>query len=208
MKYNKIKNIIFDLGGVIMNLDTPKTIRAFEKIGITDIVNGTGHHYEHLFFYDFEVGKISKQTFLEKLKLLLSRKASNNEIIKAWNVMILGMPKQRIDFILKLKNKYRVFLLSNTNSLHQEKFLSEFKKKYSFPFSALFEKAYYSHEIGLRKPNLEAFQFVLKDSNLNAHESLFIDDSLQNINAAKKVGIETFHIQDYNLLSSKNSLLK
>lgn len=207
MKNEKIKNIIFDLGGVIMNLDLPKTIRAFETIGITDIVNDTGHYYEYPFFYDLEVGEISELAFLEELKLLLNSNASNIKIKEAWNTMILDMPKQRIDFILNLKNKYRIFLLSNTNSIHQEKFLSEFKKEYSFPFSDLFEKAYYSHEIGLRKPNLEAFQFVLNDSNLNPKETIFIDDSIQNINAAQKVGLETFHIQDYNLLSLKNSLL-
>lgn len=117
-----IKNIIFDLGGVILNLDVPKTISELQTIGIDNIVNKTGHHYEYSFFYDFEIGKISKEEFLEAL-FKLSSKAPNHEAIKvAWNAMILDMPKARIAFIESLKGKYNLYLLSNTNAIHQKHF--------------------------------------------------------------------------------------
>jgi len=196
-----IKNIIFDLGGVIMNLDVPRTIKAFEKIGITDIVNDTGHHYKNPVFYDFETGKISESEFVEELANMSANSVSDIQIREAWNAMILDIPRERIKFLLDIKKKYKIYLLSNTNSIHQEKFLREVNKANNFSFSELFEKAYYSHEIGIRKPNEEVFHFVLKDSKLNADKTLFVDDSLQNINSAQKTGLQTFHIKNYNLSS-------
>lgn len=198
---NKIKNIIFDLGGVIMNLDVPRTIKAFENIGITDFVNDTGHHYKNPVFYDFETGKVSESEFVEELANISANSLSGTQIREAWNAIILDMPIERIKFLLDLKKKYKIYLLSNTNSIHQEKFLRETNEANDFSFNELFEKAYYSHEIGIRKPNEEVFHFVLKDSKLNTDKTLFVDDSLQNINSAQKTGLRTFHIKNYNLLS-------
>lgn len=198
---NKIKNIIFDLGGVIMNLDVPRTIKAFENIGITDFVNDTGHHYKNPVFYDFETGKVSESEFVEELANISANSLSGTQIREAWNAMILDMPIERIKFLLDLKKKYKIYLLSNTNSIHQEKFLRETNEANDFSFNELFEKAYYSHETGIRKPNEEVFHFVLKDSKLNTDKTLFVDDSLQNINSAQKTGLRTFHIKNYNLLS-------
>lgn len=198
---NKIKNIIFDLGGVIMNLDVPRTIKAFENIGITDFVNDTGHHYKNPVFYDFETGKVSESEFVEELANISANSLSGTQIREAWNAIILDMPIERIKFLLDLKKKYKIYLLSNTNSIHQEKFLRETNEANDFSFNELFEKAYYSHETGIRKPNEEVFHFVLKDSKLNTDKTLFVDDSLQNINSAQKTGLRTFHIKNYNLLS-------
>jgi len=199
---NKIKNIIFDLGGVIMNLNVPKTITEFERLGITNIVNDTGHHYTDPVFYDFEIGKVSEFEFIEKLRKMSSLQPSNEEIRDAWNAMIFDMPRERIDILLNLKKKYNIFLLSNTNSIHQKKFLSEVNEANNFSFNNLFEKAYYSHEVGIRKPDEEVFRFVLEDSELNAEETLFIDDSLDNIKAAMSIRIKTLHIKDENTLKS------
>ena len=194
-----IKNIIFDLGGVIMNLDVPKTIRALHKIGIEKIVNNTGHNYHHSFFYDFEVGTITEEQFLESLQKLSKKKLSFSEIKEAWNEMILDIPVDRINFLKDLKKEYNLFLLSNTNSIHQLKYLDEFKEKYEFPFNSLFQKAYYSHEIRLRKPDEKVFEFILANSSLNAKETLFVDDSLTNIKSAQETGIYTFHVENYNI---------
>ena len=195
----KIKNIVFDLGGVIMNLDVSKTIKEFESIGITNIVNNTGHHYKDAIFYDLETGKVTEFEFIEKLKSLSSLNPSTNEIRKAWNAMIFDIPRSRIDILLHLKKDYKIYLLSNTNSIHQKKFLTEVYDGSNLSFNELFVKAYYSHEIGLRKPHEEVFEFVIKDSNLDPTETLFIDDSIQNINAAKNLDIQTFHIQEGHL---------
>ncbi|MCL5127064.1 HAD family phosphatase [Algibacter sp. L4_22] len=196
-----IKNIIFDLGGVILNLNVPKAIAELETIGITDIVNKTGHHYEYSFFYDFEIGKISEDEYLEALFNLSNETPSYEQIRTAWNAMILDIPKERIAYIESLRSKYNVYLLSNTNAIHQKKFLDEYEAANGSKFNDLFKKAYYSHEVGIRKPDENIFSFVLNDSKLNAEESIFIDDSIDNIKAAESLGIQTFYIKDYNLLS-------
>jgi putative hydrolase of the HAD superfamily len=197
----KIKNIIFDLGGVIMNLDVPRTIKAFDEIGINNIVNDTGHNYQHSFFYDFEVGHISEDIFLQSLSNLSNQSNSYLEIKQAWNEMILDIPENRIDFIKSLKESYNLFLLSNTNSIHQIKYLNDFEDKYKYSFNNLFQKVYYSHEIGIRKPDEKVFQFILEDSRLIPEETIFVDDSLENINSADKFDINTFHIKNYNIKS-------
>ena len=205
---SKIKNIVFDLGGVIMNLNVSRTIRSLHKIGIEKIVNNTGHNYHHSFFYDFEVGNISEEQFLESLQKLSNKKVTFSKIKEAWNAMILDIPEYRIDFLKDLKKEYNLFLLSNTNSIHQLKYLDEFKEKYKFPFNNLFQRAYFSHEIGIRKPDEKVFEFMLKDSNLKGPETLFIDDSLTNIKAAQKTGINTFHIVKYNISDCIEKLKK
>lgn len=205
---NKIKNIVFDLGGVIMNLAVSKTIRSLNKIGIEKIVNNTGHNYRHSFFYGFETGIISEDEFLESLQELSKKKVTFSEIKDAWNTMILDIPQYRIDFIKNLKEEYNLFLLSNTNSIHQRNYLSEFKQKFKYSFNSLFQKAYYSHEIGLRKPHKKVFEFILKDSKLIASETLFIDDSLTNVKAAKRMGINTFHIVNNNMSDCVEKLKK
>lgn len=198
---NGLKNIILDLGGVILNLDVPKTIKALEVLGITDIVNKTGHHYEYSFFYEFEIGAISEDKYLENLQKLSSKSPSYNDIKAAWNALVLDMPKERIAFIKSLQSKYNVYLLSNTNAIHQKKFHDAFEKEYGVAFNTLFKKAYYSHEVGIRKPDVEVFSFVLEDSVLKAEESIFVDDSIDNIKAAEALGMQTFHIVNYNLLT-------
>jgi len=202
-----VKNIIFDLGGVIMNLDVPKTISALREIGVTDIVNNTGHHYKYAFFYDFEIGKITPQDFINELRNLSSEKPSDAQLQNAWNAMIFDIPKDRVDFIKSLKPNYNIYLLSNTNAIHQKKFLDEFEKAQGFKFNTLFEKAYYSHEIKIRKPDEAIFTYVLKDSQLQAEASMFIDDSIDNIKAAEGLGLQTFHIKNYNLLTDFASVI-
>jgi len=202
-----VKNIIFDLGGVIMNLDVPKTISALREIGVTDIVNNTGHHYKYSFFYDFEIGKITPQDFINELRNLSSENPSDAQLQNAWNAMIFDIPKDRVDFIKSLKPNYNIYLLSNTNAIHQKKFLDEFEKAQGFKFNTLFEKAYYSHEIKIRKPDEAIFTYVLKDSQLQAEASIFIDDSIDNIKAAEGLGLQTFHIKDYNLLTDFASVI-
>lgn len=193
-----IKNIIFDLGGVIMGLDVPKTIKEFEQLGITDIVNNTGHHYTDPIFYDLEIGKVSEDAFIEKLINMSHLNPSSDEIVNAWNAMILDMPKERINILSNLKEEYNIYLLSNTNSIHQKKFLNEVNEANNFSFNKLFKKAYYSFEIGIRKPDNEVFEYALLDSNLNPSETLFVDDSQENLNAAQVLGIKTYHINNEN----------
>lgn len=199
-----IKNIIFDLGGVIMGLDVPKTIKEFERLGIKNVVNDTGHHYTNPIFYDLEIGKISEFEFIEELKRMSVLNPSNNQIREAWNAMILDMPKEKIDILFHLKETYNIFLLSNTNSIHKEKFIREVNDENNISFNDLFKKAYYSHEVGIRKPDKEVFEFALNDSHLNPRETLFVDDSIDNIKAAENLGIQTYHIDGDNSIRKIN----
>jgi len=190
----KIKSIIFDLGGVILNISYQNTIDAFKKLGIINSYSFYSKQSQRNIFNLLECGKITKTEFINEIKKICN--ASENEIIMAWNSMILDLPEDRISLIKKLKIKYNIYLLSNTNKIH----IAELNKrlgeeKYS-KFVKIFNKVYYSHQIACRKPNLEAFQIILDENKLNAEEVLFIDDSYQHIEAAKKLGMKTYHLQE------------
>lgn len=202
-----MKNIIFDFGGVILNLDVSATLKAFDALGIKDIANSTGHYYRDPIFNQYEIGGVSDQEFRNVVKTLSNQPLTNDQINEAWTKMLLDIPKDRVDFILELKKSYRIFLLSNTNHIHQLQFEEYFENLYGFPFSGLFERIYYSHDEGIRKPEAEAFTNVLEKSGLKASESLFVDDSLENVKAADKVGLKTHHIQPgYQLRDILNSI--
>jgi glucose-1-phosphatase len=179
-----IKNIIFDLGAVVLNLDQEKTLRAFRRLGADlDELN-----HESSLFIDYEVGKIDTEFFLHSLMSRLKGNASKQQIIDAWNAMLLDLPPKRIELLRQIKKKYRIFLLSNTNILHIDAIYKEHSKEI---FEELFEKIYLSHEIGLRKPNVDCYQYVLKDAGIKGSESVFVDDNRANIKGADEAGINT-----------------
>lgn len=191
-----IKNIIFDLGGVILNLDFKRAEQAFLDAGM--------HNFQELFalgnvksfFKEYEIGVIDDNQFIGELKTATGKEWDDEVLTGAWNAMLGDFPKERIDFLNGLKNRYRLFLFSNTNALH----LKSFRRTYSEAFDNLilddhFETAYYSHEIKLRKPEKKAFEYVLEKSGLKPEETLFIDDSLANIEGAKEAGLQTIHLK-------------
>lgn len=188
-----IKHIIFDLGNVILNIEYQKTINEFNKIGIKDASVFYSQSIQQEIFNLLETGKISEFDFLIEVNKLCP-KASHKQILSAWNALILDLPKKRISLINNLKSSFSIYLLSNTNVIH----INEIKKKIGVKkynsFYNLFNKVYYSHEIGLRKPNPEAFNIILNENDLNVNEVLFIDDSIQHIKTAKKLGIKTYHL--------------
>ena len=192
---NNIRVIIFDLGAVLLNINYHKTIEEFEKLGIKNSSSFYSKKEQTNLFNLLETGKISEEDFITEVKKEC-KYGSDNKIVSAWNAMLLDLPKHRISLLKDLNKKYDIYLLSNTNSIH----ISEFKnimgyEKYEV-FYKLFKKVYYSHEIGFRKPNKEAFQLILDENNLNADEVLFIDDSPQHIEGAKNLGIKTYHLKD------------
>jgi putative hydrolase of the HAD superfamily len=197
MELKGIKNIIFDLGGVLLNLDFGLTQQAFVELGITDFKGYYAKAQQVGLFDDFEIGKITELQFCEQLKELSGIDKPNEEIVAAWNMMLLNFPKVRRDLLLKLKVKYAIVLLSNTNETHVRSFLKTVKKDINEDSLApLFNAVYYSNEIGFRKPNLNTFEYVLSQNNFKAEETLFLDDSIQHLEGAKKLGIKTFHITD------------
>ena len=191
-----IKNVIFDLGGVILNLDFKKAEKAFVDMGMSNFNDLFASGQVKSFFHDYEIGKIDDTEFIAELRKAAGKDHADEHVIAAWNAMLADFPKERIDFLNGLKKKYRLFLFSNTNAIHLKSFRQSYTE--SFPEKMLddhFETTYYSHEINQRKPNKEAFEYVLKQSNLKAEETLFIDDSLPNIEGAKLAGLHTIHLK-------------
>lgn len=179
-----IKNLIFDLGAVILNLDQDKTLRAFKRLGsdLDEVNMGS------TLFTDFETGKVSADFFVQSLFTQLKGEASKEKIVAAWNAMLLDLPAHRIEMLMALKKKFRLFLLSNTNTIHIEAVYATHGKEV---FEQVFEKIYLSHEIGLRKPKKECYEYVLQDAGIIGSETIFIDDNKGNIRGAEEAGIKT-----------------
>lgn len=179
-----IKNLIFDLGAVILNLDQDKTLRAFKRLGIDlDEIN-----MNHSIFTDFETGKVDADYFIHSIQTFLKGNATKEQIIDAWNAMLLDLPTHRIEILKDLKTKYNLYLLSNTNTIHID---ALFQEHGASIFDGIFEKIYLSHEIGYRKPNKNCYQFVLQDAGIIGAETIFIDDNKGNIRGAEDTGIKT-----------------
>jgi putative hydrolase of the HAD superfamily len=189
------KNIIFDLGQVVLNIDFDATPEAFRKFGFNDFTDLYSRARQVSLFDNLETGRITPDEFRTNLLNLINLHLSFHDIENAWNAMILDFPPNRIKFLEDLRNKYRIFLLSNTNKIHFDFFSRNFKQTYKYDFSRLFEKMYLSFQLGLRKPDKRIFEFVLNDSNLLPGETLFIDDTLEHINSAVSCGINVIHLK-------------
>ena len=199
----KIKNIIFDLGGVILNLDYSKTEKAFNKLGLNNFSKYYSKEKQSKIFDDFEKGRFSAEKFIFLIKQAEKIKIKDSDFVNAWNAMLLEIPKERMDFIKRLKKDYNIYLLSNTNEIHIKKFEADLRKNnWLRDFQDCFDQVYYSSNMGMRKPDYDCFNKVLEDHNLKAHETLFIDDSLQHIEGAKKVGINAY------LLNKEDSIIR
>ncbi len=197
-----IKNIIFDLGGVLLDINPELSIQAFRKLGMPDLIKPGGWSYEHDVFLNMEQGLLSKESFRDGIRELLPQPASDELIDEAWCAMIIDFPEEKIELLRQLKSKYRLYLFSNTNSIHINYFHTIFKKKFSYSLSDLFVKDYYSSEIGMRKPGISSFQFVLNDAGLNPSETLFIDDAKANVESAGEAGMQTLWLHpELDLLS-------
>jgi putative hydrolase of the HAD superfamily len=186
-----IKNILFDLGGVLYHIDYNLTIKAFEKLGIDNFHKHFSQQQQNNLFDRLETGRVSSEEFISEMKVLLP-KCSDKQIIDAWNALLLEIPQENIQLLEKLSKKYKLYLLSNTNSIHIERINEQLYKKYNFKnLNPLFDTVFLSHEIGMRKPNTDTFEYVLDEAGINANETLFIEDSIQHIESANNVGIQT-----------------
>jgi putative hydrolase of the HAD superfamily len=196
MNLSTFDTIIFDLGGVVINLDYQKTTRAFEALGLENFGEMYSQATQSGLFDDFEKGKSSVPYFLNKLIDFLPTGTTANQVVEAWNAMILDFPKENLTLLEELKSSHRTFLLSNTNEIHIQKVHQHLQlvspHKTLDPY---FEKVYFSSDVKMRKPDEEIFEFVLKENNLNPATTLFIDDTEQHILGAKKLGIQTYHIR-------------
>ena len=188
---------IFDLGGVILNIDYKKTIKAFKKLGVKNIDKIYSQAQQNHIFDDFETGKISAQEFREYIKSQSSIELNDTQIDDAWNAMLLDLPKDRIELLLQLRKGHKIFLYSNTNAIHLKAFKHIIKQQYGDEnlLETIFNQTYYSHLIGKRKPHPEGFLQIINDHNLNPKTTFFIDDTYQHVKGAKKVGLKTFWLK-------------
>ncbi len=194
-RIENIRNIIFDLGGVIINLDNKLTEKAFSALGAKAFSSYFGHGFAASFFADYEVGKISDQEFVQAMKQMLGREIPDQTIIDAWNALLLDFPPANIELLGKLKDSYRLFLFSNTNSLHLEALRTIFESQ--FPAQSLdnfFEKAYYSHILRMRKPDRESFEYIIRENGLDPSSTLFVDDALINVEGANAAGLQGYFL--------------
>jgi len=183
------KAIIFDFGGVIINIDFALTHSAFQELGVKDLDAKFSQTQQSGFFDRFEKGEISPSEFRKEMKKYLKSDISDAELDLAWNKMLLDIPKQRVEWVQQLKQKYNCVLLSNTNKIHYDYYRANLEQVYGYKnFSELFHKTFFSHEIGMRKPDANIYNYVLEDLKLKPSEVVFIDDTPQNIDAAKQLG--------------------
>ncbi len=196
-----IDNLIFDLGGVILTLNMPETEKRLAGLGIVDYNKLFRSGNVSSFFEDYEIGRINDENFLQSLRSLTDKEVTDTELVEAWNAMLGFFPTERVRLLHSLKKKYRLFLFSNTNALHVSEFRKKYKEAFNETFDDLFEKAYYSNELGLRKPNVASFSHIINEQKLDASRTVFIDDSLPNVAAAEAAGLTGIHIKpDFTIL--------
>ena len=192
----KTEAIVFDLGGVILNIDYHLTRRAFEKLGVRNFDEMYSQSGADILFRELETGKISEENFYNEMNKCTGLQLSPAEINQAWNSMLLDFREDSLQFLDLLKKKYKLFLLSNTNHIHIKEFNKIYtRKKREKPFINFFDKAYFSCEIGLRKPDAACYEWVLKEERLVPEKTIFVDDSIHNVEAAKLAGMQAVLLQ-------------
>ena len=197
-----LKNILFDLGGVLYHISYLKTIEAFKNLGIENAQDIYSQKQQSQIFDLFETGKISEEDFFAHLKQF-STKFSTKELRTAWNTMLIGMPQEYLQLLKSLKKKYNLYLLSNANVTHIKHVKSDLLINNGIEnLESLFDKAYFSHEIGMRKPHVETFEWVLQDAGIKANETLFVEDSIQHIEGAKLAGLHCCHLSSNKALTA------
>jgi len=188
-----IKNIFFDLGGVLINLDKECCLNEFQQLGVQKIDEQIGHSFKSGLFLHLEEGIITSEEFRNEIRKMTDKPVTDNEIDHAWNCFLLDIPPAKLELLLKLRKNYRVFMLSNTNQIHFEHIkLHDFNGKTGYSIDDYFEKCYLSYELHLSKPDKAIFEAVLADSDALPQESLFLDDNQQNIETAQSLGFRTY----------------
>lgn len=191
-----IKNVILDLGGVLVNIDPKNTYAAFRRIFLPNVMKDFDWDELPEIVLAMETGKISNDEFKKQMLDVCKPGVTPSEMVDAWCAMLLDFPAIRVSMIKQLAEKYNVFLLSNTNSYHIAFFEKEFQYRYHFSMKDLFKKVYYSSEIGYRKPNAEAFMYVINDAGLEISETVLVDDRADNCEAAVALGMQAIKVPE------------
>lgn len=195
-EYQDIDAIIFDLGGVLLNIDYDRTSDAFKQLGVHNFNILYSQSSQYPLFDDLEIGKITPKEWRQSLRGLTNLTLEDNRIDEAWNAMLLDFPLNRLNLLERLSKHYRIFLFSNTNEVHANAYLKYLKNEMGITnFYGLFEHAYLSFNCGFRKPHPSSFSYILNKHQLIPDKTLFIDDSIQHIEGAKQAGLLVHHLK-------------
>lgn len=195
MDFKLTKNIIFDFGAVVINIDIPAAYRAFAKLSGKDAKDIENLFEQQGAYADFESGKMSNEHFFDLLRKELQISADNDTLAEAWNAMLLDIPLERVEKLKELKSRYNIYLLSNTNAIHVKKMKEMFLEKFGIEdFTTLFHKPYLSYEIGIVKPDVAIYEYLLKDAGIIREETIFLDDNAFNVKSALSIGLPTIQV--------------
>lgn len=192
---DKIENIVFDFGGVLIDLDFNRLLKAFKRIGFNDIESQLQTYERGGIFQKYELGEMTADEFRMAIRDKSNVTLTDSDIDDLWNLMLVKIPAEKLDFILSLRNNYNVYLLSNTNSIHWD-----YACKNSFNYKGLgikdfFIRTFLSYEMHLAKPDKAIYERMLCEAELIPENTLFIDDSEINCTVAKQLGIQVYHYQ-------------
>ena len=199
--FKNITTLIFDFGGVLINLDRELCIQNFKHLGVKNLDKLLNNYAQSGIFEQFEKGQINAEKFRDEIRKMSSMTLTDAQIDDAWSSFLLDIPTEKLDLLIELRKKYRILLLSNTNSIHiQQSNKSRFTYQNRSMFD-YFDKCYLSYEMGMSKPNADIFETLLSDAQLEAEECLLLDDGEKNIEQAKKLGIQTYLVSEREDLS-------
>ena len=196
-KYKNVTTIIFDLGGVIIDLDWNLCIRNFENLGISNMRNLVSTTLQRGFVLDYEMGKITDAQFRDEIRKNASGEVTDQQIDHAWTSLLVRVPEEKLNLLYELRKKYKILMLSNTNNLsfrYSEKMFEVNGKN----INDFFDKCYLSYQMKLAKPKPDIFEALLADAGLTAEECLFLDDGIYNIETAEKLGFNVEFIKPYS----------
>ncbi|MEA3462265.1 MAG: HAD family phosphatase [Bacteroidota bacterium] len=190
------KNILFDLGGVILDINVQATLKLFYELGFPSKLMQIPNSMTTDIYYKYETGKLSTKEFRNQIRLASGVEISDQAFDEAWSAMLVRFPKERIDLLRVLSKHYNLYMLSNTSALHVKEFEKMYLEAAGESIYKVFKKIYYSHEIGWYKPEPEAWEHVIKDADIKAEETLFLDDNIHNIKASQELGFQAIHIHE------------
>ncbi len=189
----KIENIIFDFGGVIIDIDPQLTVKEFAKLGVKDFGKLDNREFIEGIIKKFEKGIYTPEVFRKKMRSFLKFDATDQQLDDAWNALLYDIPRERIEVIEEVKKYYPIYLMSNSNEIHYDLYVRDLQLRFGYrEFDKLFNKAYFSFDLHLIKPETDIYEFVIYQHNLNPKTTLFIDDKDENIDTAINVGLKTY----------------
>jgi len=192
---NDVRNLVLDFGGVIYTISHARHKKAFARLGVENFGQLYSQAAQSPLFADFECGRINEEEFRSGLLEHLGYRFDAEKLDTAWNSILVGFEDRRIGLLQQLAKKYNLYLLSNTNIIHYRIYTQEFVDRYGFDFNSLFLGAYWSFKIGMRKPDTEIYKLVMRENGLSAQDTVFVDDTRQNIDGAHKAGMPALWLE-------------